>query len=489
MSKPPKSDLFYQRAFYGLLLLHGVLWFSLGMLLDLHPDEADHWVWSRFLSWGYYEHPPMVAWAIRFFTTLFGQNQWALEIGSQVLTLLSFGIIFLMARDLFGTAAAFWSVLALELTPLFVVGSIIFTIDTVLVFFYLGLAYFFWKGYREKKTGSWYLAGAALGLALLSKVTALLLLLSFFLFLVLEKSRRKSFLNPHLILALFLGFVIFSPFIFWNLNHDWISLKSQLEKGLTGGRDWNQALGFWLGQPLILGPVLFLFFAISLFWALKKFRHQEELAFVTLLTLVPLAVFGLAALRGKYTDPSWTIIGWPFGAVLLGGYWTEKLSRFSLKKSLAVAFLIFLTSWVPLGAASIHAFYPFLPIPTDNDRTLEMRGWRHLGREMGKIYQKTFPQTQRVYLLTDEYQLAGAISFYTPQHPVPYTFAKSQRNFWITLPALEKAGALLVCRDQTCPQDREKARGLFKHVEPVAEIPLFRQGKMVKYFKVYYCSN
>jgi len=135
------------------------------------------------------------------------------------------------------------------------------------------------------------------------------------------------------------------------------------------------------------------------------------------------------------------------------------------------------------------AFYPFLPIPIDNDRTLEMRGWRHVGRELGKVYQKTFPQARRVYLLTDEYQLAGAISFYTPQHPVPYTFAKSQRNFWITLPELEKAGALLVCLAQTCPQDREKTRGLFKQVEPVAEIPLFRQGKMVKCFKVYYCSN
>jgi len=211
MPQPPKSDLFYQRAFYGLLLLHGVLWFSLGMFLDLHPDEADHWVWSRFLSWGYYEHPPMIAWAIRFFTTLFGQNQWALEIGSQVLTLLSFGILFLLARDLFGTAAAFWSVLALELTPLFMLGSIIFTIDTVLVFFYLSSAYFFWKGYREKKIGLWYLAGAALGLALLSKVTALLVLVSFFLFLVLEKSRRKILLNPHLILALFLETIFMRP--------------------------------------------------------------------------------------------------------------------------------------------------------------------------------------------------------------------------------------------------------------------------------------
>ncbi len=52
-----ESDLFYLRAFYGLLLFHFLIWFSLGMALDLHPDAADHWVWSQYLSWGYYEHP------------------------------------------------------------------------------------------------------------------------------------------------------------------------------------------------------------------------------------------------------------------------------------------------------------------------------------------------------------------------------------------------------------------------------------------------
>ena len=40
---------------------HFLLWSLLGLLTDVHPDMADHWVWSRKLGWGYYEHPPLVA--------------------------------------------------------------------------------------------------------------------------------------------------------------------------------------------------------------------------------------------------------------------------------------------------------------------------------------------------------------------------------------------------------------------------------------------
>ena len=231
------------------------------MALDLHPDEADHWVWSRFLSWGYYEHPPMIAWVIRLCTTLLGDTQWAMEVGSQGLTLLVFILIFHLARMQFGLRAAFFSVLLLEAAPLFAVGSMIFIIDTPLMVFYSWAAVEFWRGWALKNNAAFYRAGIALGLALLSKFTAILFLAAAFLFLVSSPERRKAFRNPHLWAALGLGFLLFSPFIYWNHLNGWISLGSQLEKGLTGGRFGIQTLAFVFGQPLILGPVLFFLLA------------------------------------------------------------------------------------------------------------------------------------------------------------------------------------------------------------------------------------
>lgn len=484
-----ESDLFYLRAFYGLLLFHFLIWFSLGMALDLHPDAADHWVWSQYLSWGYYEHPPMIAWVIRLFTGLLGNTQLAMAIGSQSITLLSFLPIFLLARKMFGARTAFLSVLCLEATPLLLVGSMIFIIDTVLLLFFLWAALCFWNGVDQGNKKSLYWAGLALGLALLSKLTAVLFPLSVLIFLLVSRERRRLLREPHLYLALLLGLIVFSPFVYWNMTHGWISIQAQLEKGLTGGRDWNQTLGFWFGQPLILGPVLFFFSLKALWEGIKKFKQETRFAYLVILTVIPLLVFGLAAFRGKYSDPTWTDIGWPFGAILLGNYFSERLSTLSARKAIVVGGLILATSWLPIGLLTLQALHPFLPVPIQNDRTLEMRGWRQLGAAIGQEVPRYFPGQRNVYVVAEEYQLAGAVSFYTPQHPIPYSFGKPKRNFWVNLDELKQHGALLVCKPENCEQDQQKVRTLFQKIRLVSTIPFFRQRQLAKEFRLYYCTN
>jgi len=486
----PENDRFYLRAFYGLLLVHFLIWFSLGMVFDLHPDTADHWVWSRYLSWGYYEHPPMIAWAIRFFTMLLGNNQWAVETATQVITLLSFLGLFLLAREMFGTRVAFFSLLTLEATPLFSAGSMILHINNVCILFYLWAALAFLKGFGRGDHKYYYFTGLALGLALLSKVSAVLFLVAGFLFLLVSRERRNLLGSIHIYLALLLALVIFSPFLYWNMNHDWISFTAQLEKGLLySKRDWNEVFAFWFGQPLILGPVLFIFFLKGLWSGIKKFNQDYRFAYLVLLTAVPLLVFGLAAFRGKNSDPVWMDIGWPFGAILVGKIFSDWLSRVTLKKGSLVGGLVFLTGWLPMILIAVHAFFPLFNIGNLGDRTLEIRGWRELGEAVGKEYRHYFPNHQKVYVLTDDYQLAAAVSFYAPQQPIPYSFGKSKRNIWVTQEEIKQNGALLLCPPGSCEKDQEKTRSLFKKINLVAEVPIYRQGQVAKRFKLYYCSN
>lgn len=48
-----------------ILLLFLVIWTALNIIqagfVEVHADEAYYWVYSRFLDWGYFDHPPMVA--------------------------------------------------------------------------------------------------------------------------------------------------------------------------------------------------------------------------------------------------------------------------------------------------------------------------------------------------------------------------------------------------------------------------------------------
>src|SRR3954452_9348263 len=43
--------------------------------LELYPDEAQYWLWSRTLAFGYYSKPPMIAWAIRAATSIGGDAE------------------------------------------------------------------------------------------------------------------------------------------------------------------------------------------------------------------------------------------------------------------------------------------------------------------------------------------------------------------------------------------------------------------------------
>ena len=41
---------------------------------DLFGDEAQYWIWSQKLDFGYYSKPPFVAWIISFFTFFLGNS-------------------------------------------------------------------------------------------------------------------------------------------------------------------------------------------------------------------------------------------------------------------------------------------------------------------------------------------------------------------------------------------------------------------------------
>jgi len=479
---------FYRRAFWGLLLVHCGAWFTLGMVLDLHPDTADHWVWSRIFSLGYYEHPPMIAWVIRLFAAVIGDNQWAVEAAAQATAVLSLAGLFSLGKTLYDERTAFYGLLVLEAAPIYSVGSIIFHINNVCNLFYIWGALFFWKGFSEEKVRYYYYAGAFLGLALLSKVPAVLLPAAAFFFLVSSSERIRTLRSPHLYLALVVALILFSPFLYWNSRHEWISFTAQLEKGvLFSRRDWDQTLGFWLGQVLILGPVASFFFAAAIGYGIKRFKTDPPSAYLLLLTLVPLVVFGAAAFRGKNSDPVWTDIGWSFGALLVGRYLGEGLLGYSKRKKTVLWGGIFAGGLLPVALLLIHAFFPFIPVPVSLDRTLEMRGWREVGRAVGQIYEQYFPGQEKVYVLADDYQLASSISFYAPQQPWPYSFGKSKRNIWVKEEEICRKGALLLCPPQTCDRDREKAKAFFAEVQPVGEASFLRRGQLVKRYLIFLC--
>ena len=197
-------------------------------LTPLTFDEAYYWTWSRHLAGGYYDHPPMVAVVIRLGTMLGGDTEFGVRVVSILLGLPMTWAVYETAALLFGgQRIAATSAILLNVTLMVAVGTMIVTPDAPLMvatsFVLYGLAKVATTG-----RGAWWLAvGVAVGVALLSKYTALFFGVVILLWLVLVPTQRRWLLTPWPYLGGAIAFLVFVPVIVWNADHQWVSFLKQ----------------------------------------------------------------------------------------------------------------------------------------------------------------------------------------------------------------------------------------------------------------------
>src|SRR5437588_3306243 len=187
-------------------------------------DEAYYWMWSKHLAGGYYDHPPGVAAVIRLGTLIAGDTELGVRLVSILLALPMSWAVFRAASILFGDVrVATTATILLNLTLMAAVGTLIVTPDAPLlvassfVLFYLAKI-------LETGRGVWWLAaGAAIGAALLSKYSALFFGPAILIWLACVPELRRWLVSPWPYLGGLVAVAVFSPVIFWNADHHWVS--------------------------------------------------------------------------------------------------------------------------------------------------------------------------------------------------------------------------------------------------------------------------
>src|SRR6201993_3823964 len=97
-------------------------------------DEAYYWMWSKHLSGGYYDHPPMVALVIRLGTMLAGDTELGVRLVSILSALPMSFAVFRASAILFGaTRVAAGATILLNVTLMAAVGTLIVTPDAPLL--------------------------------------------------------------------------------------------------------------------------------------------------------------------------------------------------------------------------------------------------------------------------------------------------------------------------------------------------------------------
>ena len=195
-------------------------------------DEAYYWIWSKHLAFGYYDHPPGVALVIRLGTMIAGDTELGVRLVSILLALPMSFAVYRSAEILFGgQRVAATATILLNATLMAAVGTLVVTPDAPLLVA-SSFVLFFLAKVLESGRGAWWLAvGAAAGLALVSKYTALFFGPAILIWLISVAGLRRWLKSPWLYLGGLVALAIFSPVIVWNADHHWVSFIKQLGRG------------------------------------------------------------------------------------------------------------------------------------------------------------------------------------------------------------------------------------------------------------------
>jgi 4-amino-4-deoxy-L-arabinose transferase-like glycosyltransferase len=406
--------------------------------VELVPDEAFYWVWTRHLAPGYFDHPPMIAYLMWLSTRVLGNTELGVRLPATVLSVGAVLVLVLLARRLLRDPRATGYVLLMWLvSPLWAVLGLIFTPDTPAAFFSIcAMAVAVLIADRDDREGpvtarpftsdcdSWILFGLFSGLAMLSKYTSVLAPGGVALALLTSARGRAHLKRPWPWMAGLIALAVFSPVVYWNATHHWASFAFQLHHGASEGITEGitgvfpqltaRLLGlvsFVAGQAVVWTPILFV---VALVVMLVNWRKYGGLRGADRVLLwcgtLPLVFFGWAATR-SHGEINWPAFAYfPLSlltARYLGENWAGRRVQFvreGCKVALVMMIAMHLVA-VP-GVTTLLARWR-VPIPHS---VTDLSGWRSFGRQVSE-------RAAGARVICNRHQDAGEAAFYMPGQP------------------------------------------------------------------------
>src|SRR5436190_6035928 len=393
-------------------LLFYLTWIILAIIqsryTELLDDEAYYWVYSKFLDWGYFDHPPMVAVLIKAGYFVFHN-----ELGVRLVFILLNTLSLVLIEQLLDkkNALLFYGIV-LSLVVLQLSGFVAVP-DTPLIFF---TALFFWcyRKFLERPSlpYSFLLALVTAGL-LYSKYHAVLII--FFVLM----SNFKLFARYQTYIVGLVALVFFAPHLWWQYQHDWVSFRYHLFESNVNPYKISYTLNYIVGQILLAGPLAGIILLPAAFLYHAKIVFERSLKF----TLIGIyVVFLLSSFRGQ-VEANWTSPAIVPLIILSHNFLADKNTRIAIGGRKWLLRLLPLTMIFVL-CARIIMIVDILPVEEVRKRYHGWKNWPQMMKEKTNGLPIVF---------VDSYQRASKYWFYTGQITYSLNYYRERRNnynFW-----------------------------------------------------------
>jgi 4-amino-4-deoxy-L-arabinose transferase-like glycosyltransferase len=347
--------------------------------LDLYPDEAQYWLWSRSLDLGYFSKPPLIAWTIWATTAIGGDAEPWVRLASPLFHAGATLAVFALGHRLYGASIGLAGAALYALMPGVQLSAAIMATDAPLLCF-LGLALVAYARLQSAEGRLRLLLaaafGAALGLAFLSKYAAVYVLIGLALHLAASRDARMAWTPLAALAAAAALLVVLGPNLAWNAAHGFATFHHTAANAAWGGRQLFNAeelSDFLASQFGVFGPIPFaVLVAGSVVLALRRRLNKADLLLLCF-ALPPLLIVTGQSFVSR-ANANWSGAGYLPGAVLVAAWlirwraWPWLWAALGMQAIVAVLFLVWAT--VPAAADAMGVANSFK----------RAKGWSQISR-------------------------------------------------------------------------------------------------------------
>jgi dolichol-phosphate mannosyltransferase len=464
--------------------------------VELLPEEAYYWNYSRHLDIGYLDHPPMVAWLIRLGTTAFGQSEFGVRAAALGCAAIASAFTYRLTCNLFGEASALAALLLAQVLPYFFLSGLLMTPDAPLVAAWAASLYYLERALVAGLLGAWWRAGLALGIGGLSKYSIGLLVPVTILFMLWDPRARRDWRRWQPYAAALLALAVFSPVIVWNAQHDWASFAFQTSRRLAEAPRF--ALHKLLASVLILiTPTGVLAIAAAFAGARPDTGLAGDMRrrwlFLGIAICLPLAVFAIFSLRHE-VKLDWTGAPWIAALpVMTAGMIATETGARGFAARVRAAWLPTVVTLLLFYGAGLHYLVLGLPgLGYGAHIELVPVAWRDLSRRIAAATLAIRQETGNEPLIVgmDRYAIASELAFYGAERTAAAPETSSAHLF----------GGIGLMYERWTPAESQRGRTLLliawsrgeitgpsieSHADrlgPIEDEVLTRDGKVVRHY-------
>ena len=396
--------------FYIFIVSHLIIWTLIPALTNknLPLDTIEALAWGSNLDWGFNKHPPASAFFVEVFYQIFGSNDWAYYLLSQIFVVISFFVVWKFSQEFFSNNIySLLSVLLLEGIYFYNFTTPEFNVNVCQLPFWALSVLYAWKGFKDNKTIDWLLFGIFAAIGILSKYLFIYLLIAIDVFLAFVFFKKKFNYKSFISLVPFL--LILLPHLIWLTENDYITITYGLHRTDGGDQSFLKHLThpiLFLGKQIgILIPFFIMcFFAISKFKSKFDFKDQKLLFLLTINIVPILLMFATSMIMGVKIRTMWMTPFYLFFGVLVIYIFQSQINLNKLKGFVSVFIILFIFS--PFA-------YAYVSITETNKRT------DYPGKKIAKQAQELWDKNRDekiIYVIGNEWK-GGNLSYHLKDRP------------------------------------------------------------------------